>query len=393
MKIGEFAKKHNVTIDTVRHYISEGLLTPLRENTQYYFSDIDSDVMDTILLLKNMNFKLEDMKAYLLFQSIYTHNSFRYLGSFQEQFEKKLEENKAEIGRLKKINKLIEQRIAEYKFEEISFSRGLSLSFLPQLRCADCRENLELLNPDLLHNEIMSGELVCPGCGRHYYVKYGILSDSPVEDIEYDRDATKRMAEHYIENNDKNYVRVTREFFQKMSEITTENSADAKNVLIDGEACGFLNSAIIRSIPKESRLFVHCRQSLNIKVFCEDIFPKETIVYLGTLEKAPFDTSMDYIMWQDYDVDVIEKQPHSRYRFISDEAKLDCFKTIFLNSNGLVPDEKTFLSDIKELGWDKKSVYLTEKVVNRKDSDDWSVLEKETDIELKYGIYSFKKKG
>lgn len=41
MKIGEFAKKHDVTIDTVRHYINEGLLTPLRDNTQYSFSEID----------------------------------------------------------------------------------------------------------------------------------------------------------------------------------------------------------------------------------------------------------------------------------------------------------------------------------------------------------------
>ena len=35
-KIGEFAKKHQVTVDTVRHYINEGLLTPLRENTVFF---------------------------------------------------------------------------------------------------------------------------------------------------------------------------------------------------------------------------------------------------------------------------------------------------------------------------------------------------------------------
>ena len=51
MKIGEFAKKHDVTIDTVRHYINEGLLTPLRDNTQYSFSEIDDRAMESILLL------------------------------------------------------------------------------------------------------------------------------------------------------------------------------------------------------------------------------------------------------------------------------------------------------------------------------------------------------
>ena len=52
MKIGEFARKHQVTVDTVRHYMAEGLLTPLKENTQYVFSEIDNEVMDNILLLK-----------------------------------------------------------------------------------------------------------------------------------------------------------------------------------------------------------------------------------------------------------------------------------------------------------------------------------------------------
>ena len=94
MKIGEFARKHNVTIDTVRHYISMGLLTPLRINVQYDFSEIDDDVMESILLLKSMNFKLEEMKPYLLLQTIYTQNTFSYLGSFEDEFRNKLRENK-----------------------------------------------------------------------------------------------------------------------------------------------------------------------------------------------------------------------------------------------------------------------------------------------------------
>lgn len=39
MKIGEFAKKHDVTIDTVRHYINEGLLTPLRDKNRELYSE------------------------------------------------------------------------------------------------------------------------------------------------------------------------------------------------------------------------------------------------------------------------------------------------------------------------------------------------------------------
>ncbi len=93
MKIGEFAKKHHVTIDTVRHYVSEGLLTPVKVNTQYDFSTIDEEVLESILLLKSMNFKLEEMRPYLLFQTMFQQNTFSYLGSFESEFREKIKEN------------------------------------------------------------------------------------------------------------------------------------------------------------------------------------------------------------------------------------------------------------------------------------------------------------
>ena len=169
MKIGEFSKKHQVSIDTVRHYISEGLLTPLRVNTQYNFSEIDDRVMESILLLKSMNFKLEEMKPYLLFQTMYTNNAFSYMGSFKKEFEEKLEENRREIQRLTKMNELIEKKIDGY--QKIEFQRGISLRSLLELTCPDCEEGLELNASEILHNEIMKGELVCPKCGKIYYIR------------------------------------------------------------------------------------------------------------------------------------------------------------------------------------------------------------------------------
>ena len=163
------------------HYISEGLLTPLRVNTQYNFSEIDDRVMESILLLKSMNFKLEEMKPYLLFQTMYTNNAFSYMGSFKKEFEEKLEENRREIQRLTKMNELIEKKIDGY--QKIEFQRGVSLRSLLELTCPDCEEGLELSASEILHNEIMEGDLVCPKCGRTYYIRYGILSDELIEDF------------------------------------------------------------------------------------------------------------------------------------------------------------------------------------------------------------------
>nr|MCR5753187.1 MerR family DNA-binding transcriptional regulator [Acetatifactor sp.] len=280
MKIGEFAKKHNVTIDTVRHYIAEGLLTPLRENTQYSFSEIDNKVMDTILLLKAMNFKLEEMKPYLLFQTMFTSNSFVSLGSFQSSFEKKLVQNREEIKRLEQMNELIEARLQEYN-AMLRFNRGIALSMMSSLKCPVCKKTLELEKPELLHNEIMSGELVCPECGKRYYIRYGLLSDKMIPELEERTDGIADMVENYIRQNDDKYILNVREFYQKAADITKENGLGAKNVMIDGESVGFLNSAILRSLPENVRLFVHIEENATIKYFLEDILPKETIIYSG----------------------------------------------------------------------------------------------------------------
>lgn len=168
MKIGEFAKKHHVTIDTVRHYVSEGLLTPVKVNTQYDFCAIDEEVLDSILLLKSMNFKLEEMRPYLLFQTMFQQNTFSYLGSFEAEFREKIQENEKQIEALKEMNRRIEKHLAAKK--EVKIQRGVPIRLIPEFFCPDCDVNLELEQPEMLHNEIISGRLVCPDCGRVYHI-------------------------------------------------------------------------------------------------------------------------------------------------------------------------------------------------------------------------------
>lgn len=390
MKIGEFSKKHQVTVDTVRHYINEGLLTPLRENTQYNFSEIDDRVMDSILLLKSMNFKLEEMKAYLLFQTMYTNNTFSYLGSFRKEFEDKLEENKKEIKRLMKMNELIEKQIGEY--QEVSFSRGVSLGMLSDFVCPDCDENLELEASEISHNEIMEGKLTCPKCSRSYYIRYGFMAEKPIDEIE-NRDEIAEMVNHYLEQNDEQYILKIREIFQKMAEITGENIAGAKNVLIDGESCEFLNSPILRTIPKDARLFVCTGENITMKALQEDIFPKNTVFFSGDIRNVPFKVPMDFMFLQDYDVDSHYKKSYECYPYLESSVNVICFKALIYGKQNPFPDEKSFLEDMKKLGFQKKSVYKTGKILMKKESSDMTIIDKDDDMEMEYAIYSFKTLG
>ena len=393
MKIGEFARKHQVTVDTVRHYMAEGLLTPLKENTQYVFSEIDNEVMDNILLLKSMNFKLDEMRAYLLFQTMFSANSLSGSGSFAPRFQEKLEQNRAEIKRLEEMNALIEDRLKGAE-EGFRFKRGVALSFIGRLRCPDCRQTLEVERPELLHNEIMSGELLCPACGRRYFIRGGVLADRPLPVTSMPKQGDiSGMIEDYVRNNDDSYVMNIRELYQKCAELAGKNYRNAQNILISGESSSFLVSAILRSMPRQARLFVHIEHDDTIiKYFQEDLFPPETLIYSGDIEKAPFQEPMDYIFWQDYDGVYLGRKlklyPHAQAH-----ARLDCAKALVFQRDLDYPDEKRFFADLKKLGWENVSAVKTKRIVRARESTDMNIIEREGELEVQFGIYSFKTLG
>ncbi len=392
MKIGEFAKKHDVTIDTVRHYISEGLLTPLKENTQYSFSEIDDRVMDSILLLKNMNFKLEEMKAYLLFQTMFTSGTFAGLKSFKQNFEEKLRQNKEEIKKLKKMNELIEKKLESYE-PNFTFNRGVPLNMACNLKCTKCGKTLELENPELSHNEILSGEMVCPKCGKRYYIRYGAISGEEIPDIDDRTAGISEMVEAYLKDNDEKYVHEIREFFQIIADLVKENGKEAKNVLISGDSMGFLNSAILRSLPDDINLFIHVKENATVKYFLEDIFPKNTLVFFGNIKEAPFDDVMDYIFWDDYDAENFVDKEIKIYPNVSKKSRLDCIKVLMFKIVHGFPTEEQFLADMKEKGWEKTGEMKTERVVKTKESSDFSMIDKNAEFEVQFGVYSFKTLG
>lgn len=387
MKIGEFARKHNVTIDAVRHYISEGLLTPLKINTQYDFSETDEDVLETILLLKSMNFKLEEMRPYLLFQTIYTQNSFSYLGDFEEEFRKKMRKNQEEIERLTKMNRQIEKQLA--KSRPIKVHRGTSLVLLSELFCPNCDRNLELEEPDILHNEILSGKLRCPKCGKLYHVRHGIISDEPIE-IEYDPEGTSDSTKLYLQTSTREYVVAMMEQFAEMQHRVYEHSRKAKTVFLDGQSASYLDSAIIRRIPEDCTLVVQSGWYVLQKFFCEEILPEKFIFYSGKRENFPVKMTMDYVVCEQHDIDYFDMGTFEMYPNIADGAKIDCLKILFENEKGLL-DEEAYIREMANRGWTKVKDFKTACVINKKESMDLSDFNKTKDIHMRYALYTFQK--
>ena len=74
MKIGEFAKKFDTSVSTVRHYINLGLLVPEKDGFQYCFEDDDCREMEIIITMKNAGFKLSELNKYLSIFRFYKKN-------------------------------------------------------------------------------------------------------------------------------------------------------------------------------------------------------------------------------------------------------------------------------------------------------------------------------
>ena len=67
MKIGEFANKFGLNVSTVRYYINNGLLIPVKKEEQYEFDKNCEEDMKNILKYKGYHFTIEEIQLLFFF--------------------------------------------------------------------------------------------------------------------------------------------------------------------------------------------------------------------------------------------------------------------------------------------------------------------------------------
>ena len=97
--IGEVAKIHNITVETLRHYDRVGLLKPsyTNENTGYrYYSTKDFIILDLIKQCKSMGLSLEEIKSII---ENYTspESMLQVIGKQKKIINEKIEELKNSV--------------------------------------------------------------------------------------------------------------------------------------------------------------------------------------------------------------------------------------------------------------------------------------------------------
>lgn len=247
LKIGDFAKKFNVTVDTLRYYIEQQLLLPHKKGTQYSFSQEDSKDMEEILDLKKMGFSLIEIHNILSYKRLVSNRTREYrnhLRSFLESKKQQVEQHQKDLCRTLSY---IDGKINELNNEDKNYKvLGIPLFMLTYLACPHCKSDLILTEGAIENNMVVSGHMYCK-CNYKVKVEKGIIINEE-EVIE----KTLPTKQEYFANTSSKYINFL--YTSMASLISFINSEDIKKRFIMelGHCPGFFLSKYFPYLPKDS---------------------------------------------------------------------------------------------------------------------------------------------
>jgi DNA-binding transcriptional MerR regulator len=147
MKIGAFAKKNEISIDTVRHYINMGLVLPIKEDgSQYHFDHRCQEQVEEILNLKAMGFQLKEIKNIFMYKLLSNMTGYQKDAYYRMLFEDKYKLITQEIDQLglAKDKLVSELKVLESHKDDKHHTIGLPLSAIDMLACPACQSMLRI---------------------------------------------------------------------------------------------------------------------------------------------------------------------------------------------------------------------------------------------------------
>lgn len=252
MKIGEFSKCNNLSIDTIRYYMDMQLLIPQKKGSQYEFDYRCQEDLNIIIEYKNMGFTISEIKTIFTYKSLGKLLSLENKNYFKALFKDKLNENNTKIRELDSFNRKIKDNIEEIKsIETLSKTeRGIDLSLLNILSCLNCKKELTLEEGTIRNNEIIHGKLKCD-CGSYLIIQSGILYTN-VNNINKIDETNDYLIEEYIKNTDNSYTENIRKSLRWVNKKIETINLNNKVILELGSGIGFLIRSIYDILPSNT---------------------------------------------------------------------------------------------------------------------------------------------
>ncbi len=204
MRIGEFSKKNNISIETVRHYIDLELITPYKKGGQYDFDEKSQRSLNKVLELKSYGFTLNEVKSILIYESLGKF-SLEDSNLLKDIFKLKEKEINNKIQDLSIMEEKLKNKIKELtsKEEKNVIKVGIDINSLKYLSCVYCGGGLFLEEGNIKNNKIIDGKLKCK-CNREYKIESGILI---IENRIINNDnRNENIMEDYLRDTDINHI-------------------------------------------------------------------------------------------------------------------------------------------------------------------------------------------
>lgn len=205
MRIGEFSKKTETSIDTIRHYITLGLLVPTKEGKYFRFDDRCAIDLGRIKEMKDMDFTLYEIKNILLLSRFSKLSMGQEKQHYRSFFKNKM---KSLINTREQLNEKIEllnQKIAslDVEFKQEPIMLGVDLTFLPNLYCPTCQHMMKLDQADIQANMIINGIMSCD-CGHTLDIVEGIIIDKA--GMKVSKETDEKYVIKYVDETDSHFL-------------------------------------------------------------------------------------------------------------------------------------------------------------------------------------------
>lgn len=170
MKTSEFMKKYNLSRDTVRYYISKGLLLPEHTGTRIEFGEKECRDLEYIRHLQQMHFSLKDIQRFLTMTRQSNMIEPDILQETCSMLVGQKESLHQDIRSLNHALELIDTELTRLQQlgQKTVYKIGVPLSSLPLLRCPICQKRLAVENATIVQDFIIQGVLRCED---HYHAR------------------------------------------------------------------------------------------------------------------------------------------------------------------------------------------------------------------------------
>lgn len=370
MKIGEFAKKNQVSIDTVRHYMDLNLIIPEKTGGQYDFDENCQKSFDEIVDLKGFGFTLSEVKTVVLFKTLANLTPYQ-----QDEYYRTIYLNKQE-ELLSKIEKFTESSDKlKTKIEEISehenkknYTLGLDLSALDVLRCTECGSKLNIKDAEITDNQIINGSLTCD-CDKEYKVQEGIVvADNPFQNnVQYYDD---QFFGKYIDDTDWRYLDNLYKTIGYFNKRIHTKDLRGKVILELGSGTGFSLRNLLQKLPEDC-VYIAVDHDYKRHAFLKGLIEradiKRNVVFLCCdflnmpVKQSSVDVLFDFWGTSNYSFSHVTFLLAQLEKLLKENTKLFAaymlFKNFAYNSKINAVNQKNFKSEyirfkIKSLGFD-----------------------------------------